>query len=370
MHHPDHAPGHKRRTRHIWLIAALTLITTLIAVRVALPAVIARVVNQKLDQLDGYSGHLADIDLSLWRGAYQIEGLRIEKTNGKVPVPFVSVDVIDLSVEWKALLQGSIVAEIDLYSPKLNFVNSKSPEKSQSKVDESWTETVRGIVPFEINRVTIHDGQVHYRDLESKPRVDVFVKQLEATALNLTNSEDLGGTLYATIDASAVAMGSGKVKFGGRIDPYAEHPTFDVKFSLDGLKLKQVNEFLQAYANVDAEKGTFSMDAEFSASKGKFRGYAKPFVKDLQVLRWEDEKEGFFGKLWEGAVEVVSEILTNQPREQIATRIPFSGSFDKPETNIWSTIAGVLQNAFLQSLRRGLEGSVKVGGKIAQSEKG
>lgn len=357
-------PTRRSRARHriLWGVLAGVLLA-LIAVRLALPEIVKRFVNRTLDGLNGYSGEVADIDLSLWRGAYQIKGLKIFKTNGKVPVAFVSADVIDLSVEWRALLQGRIVAELELFTPKLNFVNAEAPAQRQTKVDKSWTDTVRELVPFDINKVVIHDGQVHYRDLESKPRVDVFVKQLQATARNLTNSEKLGHSLYATMDASGVAMGSGKLRFDGRIDPYAKRPTFDMRMRLDGLELKQLNEFLQAYANVDAEKGTFSLDAEFTASRGRFKGYAKPFVKNLQVLTWNQDKESFFGKLWEGAVQVVAEVFTNHPKDQIATRIPFSGSFDQPDADILSTIGGVLQNAFLQSLHRGLEGSLR-GGKM------
>ena len=88
----------------------------LVAARVALPYVVKRYVNKTLAELPGYSGSVADIDISLWRGAYQIQGLRVVKTGGKVPVPFVSSRLIDLSVEWKALLNGSIVAEIEVIS--------------------------------------------------------------------------------------------------------------------------------------------------------------------------------------------------------------------------------------------------------------
>jgi uncharacterized protein YhdP len=344
------------------LIVIATVAILLLGVRAALPVFVKRFVNDKLDELPGYSGHVEDIDLSLWRGAYQINGLRVVKTGGKVPVPFVSAQQIDLSVEWKALLHGSIVAEIELFAPKLNFVNAKSPEHSQTGIDSKWTDTVRDLVPFDINRVAIHDGQIHYRDLEAKPRVDVFVQQLNATARNLTNSEDLGHSLYATFEGKALAMGSGKVGFNGRLDPYAPKPTFDVNFELDDLEIKQLNDFLQAYANVDAEAGTFSLDAEFTASHGKFHGYAKPFVKNLQLLRWDQEKESFFGKLWEGAVQVVSEIFTNHKKDRIATRIPFEGSVDQPNADIWATIGGVLKNAFLKSLRQGIEGSVVMGG--------
>lgn len=347
--------------RSPWLISIGVLVAVLIAARAALPIVLERFVNQKSDELDGYSGSVRDIDVSLWRGAYQIEGLRIVKTGGKVPVPFVSAREIDLSVEWKALLDGAIVAEIELFAPKLNFVNAEKPSERQTEVDESWTDTVKDLVPFDINRVAIHNGQVHYRDLESKPRVDIFVQRLNATLLNLTNSEDLGGNLFASYRVDALAMGSGKIHSEGRLNPYAKFPTFDIAFKLDGLELKQVNEFLQAYANIDAEAGKISMDAEFTAKDGRFRGYAKPFIDDLQILKWNEEKEGFFGKLWEAVAEAVGEIFEDQDKDRIATKIPFSGRVEEPSAGIWATIGGIVKNAFLESLRRGLEGQIGLG---------
>jgi hypothetical protein len=340
-----------------WLIIAAVVIVIGVAFRIALPVVVARYVNKTLNGLDGYTGRIEDIDISLWRGAYQIQGLRILKTGGKVPVPFVAASEIDLSVEWMALFHGSIVAEIELYEPKLNFVNAKSPAQSQSKVDKSWTDTVRALVPFDINRFAIHDGQVHYRDFETEPHVDVFVQQINATARNLTNSDSFDNNLYASFEGRALAMGSGKIGFHGKLNPYAKQPTFDFDFALDGLELKQLNPFLKAYANVDAEAGTISLDTELGASGGKFKGYAKPFIQNLKLLDWDKEKEGFFHKLWEGAAQVVSEVLTDQSKDRVATRIPFSGSIDSPSADIWTTIGGLLKNAFLVSLRRGLEGS-------------
>ncbi|MET0385517.1 MAG: DUF748 domain-containing protein [Polyangiales bacterium] len=345
---------HKRR----WPWVVLGIVALLIGIRAVLPFVVERYVNKTLAGLDGYSGSVADIDLSLWRGAYQIHGLRIVKTGGRVPVPFVEARTIDLAVEWRALLRGKIVAEIALLSPKVNFVNAKKPEQQQAKVGPSWTETLRDLVPFDINRVVIRDGQAHYRDFESDPRVDVFVQKIDATLRNITNSEAIGANLYASFEGKALAMGSGRVGFRGRLNPYANKPTFDFAFSLDRLKIKQLNNFLQAYANVDAEAGTFALDAELSASRGRFEGYVKPFIEDLQVLKWDEEKESFFGKLWEGVAEVIGEIFENQPRDQIATRIPVSGSVDSPSPDVWATMFGLIKNAFLQALRRGLEGSV------------
>jgi hypothetical protein len=145
-------------------------------------------------------------------------------------------------------------------------------------------------VPFNINRFSIDNGEVHYRDFTSTPKVDVFVQDIYAEARNLTNSEDRTGSLVATFDGRARAMKSGRIRFDGKVDPYAKQPKFESDFKLDGLDIRELNPYLRAYANVDAEQGTFAMDAELAARDGRFNGYVKPFVKDLDVLRWKEER--------------------------------------------------------------------------------
>lgn len=346
------------RSRLFWALCAVAVV--LIAARIALPYVVLRYVNKTLDELDGYSGRVADLDIGLYRGSYQIQGVRIVKENGRVPVPFFAADEIDISVEWSALFDGDIVAEIDVHRPQLNFVKGPTPKTSQTEPGDNWTEKVKELAPFNINRFTIHGGSIHYRDFHSDPRVNIYVQRVNATARNLTNAEDLAGSLVATFEARALAMSSGRLKLEGSYNPYAKRPTFEVDAKLDGLNLPQLNDFLKAYASVDAERGKLSVDTELAASKGRFRGYVKPFVDDLQVLDWDREREAFLNRIWQGVVEVVGEVLEDQDKSRIATRVPFSGSVDDPEADVWSTIGGILKNAFLEALRRGIEGKVSL----------
>jgi uncharacterized protein involved in outer membrane biogenesis len=346
------------RSPLLWIGAVL--IAALIALRIALPGIVLRYVNEELDNLEGYSGRVADLDISLWRGAYQIQGVRIVKSNGRVPVPFFAAEEIDISVEWAALFDGEIVAEIDMYRPALNFVKGPTAKTSQTEPADNWTDTVRDLAPFSINRFSIHGGSVHYRDLHSDPKVNIYVQRIAAVARNLTNAEDLGGSLVASFDATGLAMSSGRLKLSGTYNPYAKQPTFEVNATLDRLNIKQLNSFLKAYASIDAERGKLSVDTELAASKGRFRGYVKPFIDDLQVLDWNRESEGFFTRVWEGIVEVAAEVLEDQGKDRVATRIPFSGTIDDPQADVWSTIGGILKNAFLESLRRGLEDEIAV----------
>jgi hypothetical protein len=63
-------------------------------------------VNRTIDQSPLYDGEIGDIDVHLWRGAYAIRDIRLDKTTGSVPVPLFACRRVDLAIQWDALLAG------------------------------------------------------------------------------------------------------------------------------------------------------------------------------------------------------------------------------------------------------------------------
>src|SRR5687768_6397968 len=114
-------PKRKRMMRIVLIVIAI-----LIVIRLILPYVVLRYVNNSLASMEGYYGHVEDIDISLYRGAYKVKDIYLNKVDaGNKQVPFFSSQVIDLSVEWKALFRGSLVGEVIFFSPKLIFTQNK-----------------------------------------------------------------------------------------------------------------------------------------------------------------------------------------------------------------------------------------------------
>ena len=101
---------------------ASAVILLLLAVRVALPHLVEDYVNKTLDALPGYTGHVADIDLHLYRGAYTIDSLVLLEENGNPKHPFLQIPETDLSIEWKSLLKGEFVGEVVMERPHMNLV--------------------------------------------------------------------------------------------------------------------------------------------------------------------------------------------------------------------------------------------------------
>jgi Domain of Unknown Function (DUF748) len=348
------------KTRKTLFIVLGSLLVLLIVIRIALPYILLKWVNKELQQIPGYSGHVDDLDVALIRGAYKIKSMRLDKTGGKVPVPFFSAPLIDLSLQWESLFHGRIVGQIEVDQPILNFVKGPTEATSQTKIDKSWTDVVKKLMPLKLNKFEIVEGQIHYRDFHSKPTFDIFAKEVHILAENLNNAEKNKELLPSTITASADVYG-GKATATMKMDALAKTPAFDGNAKLEGLNLANLNNFIDAFAKFDIKSGEISIYSEAAAKDGRITGYTKPIIKNLKVVNWEKDKDKPLKIAYEAVVEVVAWIFKNHNKEQLATKVDFEGNIKNPNIDIWELIGEVLRNAFIQALYPSLENSVNIG---------
>lgn len=214
-------------------------------------------------------------------------------------------------------------------------------------------------MPLQINRVEINEGIIKYRDNFSKPKVDIALTNANAVALNLKNSYDSSALLPASLKASANIY-DGDFSLNVKLNPLAEVPTFDMNAEAKNINLVKLNEFFQAYAKVDVNKGNFGLYTEVAAKEGKFKGYVKPLIKDLDILGKEDRDDNVFRKMWEGITGAASEIFENQPEDQVATKVPFEGALKNPDTDTWEALATILQNAFIRAIQPAIDQEINI----------
>ena len=337
----------------------LIILGILIIVRLILPSVVLHYANKTLAGMNGYYGHIEDIDIALIRGAYKIDSIYLNKvdTITQKQTSFFSASEIDLSVEWKALFHGSIVGELIFEKPILKFSKDNVEPKDLRNDSTDFRELLNDFMPLNVNRFEVNRGQIQYIDQFSSPAVDIKMTDVNVLALNLKNSYDSAVLLPATVRADADIY-EGTLNFNLKLNPLADQPTFDMNAELKNTNLVLLNDFFQAYANLDVNKGTFGMYAEVAAKQGAFTGYVKPIVQGLDVYGPEDKKDNIFRKIWEGLAGGASEVLENQPKDQFATKIPFEGRLDDPKANIWVTITNVLQNAFINALQPSIDNDI------------
>lgn len=349
---------HKIKTRYI-VIGSIILL--LIVLRLLLPAIVLRYANNTLENMNGYYGHVDDIDIALYRGAYQLNNIYINKLDSATQkqTPFFSSRTVDLSVEWRALFEGSLVGEIELYSPKLVFTKDKAEIGQVAKDTNDFRKVLKDFMPLKINRFEVQNGSIHYVDSTSSPKVDLSLKETYVLAQNLKNTSDKKEKLPSTVVARANAYG-GSLSLDMKLDGLADKPTFDLTAELKGANLVKVNDFFIAYGKFDVSKGTMGLYSEFAADDGKFKGYVKPIIKDLDVKGPEDKDDKFLQKAKESVIGVAGDILKNPKKKQVATKITVQGSFDNTSVDVMGAVWEVLKNAFIEALLPSVDNEINI----------
>ncbi|CAN5526008.1 DUF748 domain-containing protein [soil metagenome] len=350
-----------------WKILLFTILL-LVIVRISLPYILLHFANKTLGELKGYYGHIDDIDIFLYKGAYQIKDFYLDKTDSlsKKNVPLISSNKIDMSIEWKSLIKGRLVGEMHFFNPHLKFTRDKTDPAALQKDSNNFRVLLDKFMPLKINKLEFINGKIQYVDLNSTPVVNLELIKTNLLAQNLLNVEDTA-ILPATIQASA-ELYQGKLNLNMKFDPLAVKPTFDMNTTLTNTNLPDLNNFFKAYANFDVNKGNFGLYTEMASKDGKFVGYIKPIIKNLDVVGKEDKHDSFVNKVWEVMVASAGIILRNPNKNQVATKIQVEGRIDGPAVNPWEAIGSLLNNAFIHALSPELENRISLS-SIDEKEK-
>ena len=346
----------KRGLKKKRYIIPVTLILILIALRLYLPIIVKDNVNKVLAEIPGYYGQVEDIDISLIRGAYVINGMYLNKVNAKTQIPFLKFPKTDISIEWKSLFSGHIVSEIIMSNPEIIYVQEdQSIAATEPDVDD-WTKALTDLVPIDINHLTINNGKLAYVELNTDPNIDLQFNTLYLKADNLRNVKENERVLPSPITATAISIGGGEVKLNGNVNIVKEIPDMDVSFSLENADVKALNPFTRHYSGIDFEEGQFGLYSEIAIADGYFKGYMKPLLKNSKLIGKDD---GVLGVIWEGFVGFFKFVLKNQSTDTIATKIPMEGDLNNIKSGILPTIGGIFKNAWISAFKGEIDDEIE-----------
>jgi hypothetical protein len=347
--------GIKGVLRYWWFWLIVVILVLLVVAHALLPFWVRDYANRKLSEIPGYRGHVTDVTLHLWRGAYQLHGVKIEKTTAKVPAPFFDGPLIDLSVQWKAIWEGAFVGEIDFHNPKLNLVMGPTKEASQTDVDKPWAQKIKQLFPLKINRFATHNGEIHYRDYSKATKIDIAIDRVQMVGTNLTNSKKLSKSLIAEIVGDGRPLREGDARAQASLDPYAPKPTFALNLEMKDIPLVKLNDFAKAYGGFTFESGTLRVAAEMESKNGAFHGYVEPVFDHMGIFNPKHDSDNPVSFVWQAILGGLTQIVRNHPKDRFGTKIPFSGTFDSPQPEVLTTVFNAFRNAFIKAFEGKLE---------------
>lgn len=344
----DHIQLRKSR-RRIVMVSIVLVVVALVGLRMALPTLVRDYLNDRMARMGSYQGHIADVDIALWRGAYSLHMLDIVKVDQEVPVPFFTADTIDLSVSWEALLKGAIVSELVFHSPALNFVDGGSQE-SQDGSGTDWRAALQEITAIQINELIIHDGELYFHNFQSEPPVNLALTEMEGSFTNLSNADRRDTAIYADFSLEGRMLENAQASMSGNLDPLGDLHDFIIAMRITDIQLVQLNDLTEAYGNFDFESGSADFVMELQAEEGVLTGYARPVLDNVAILDLEaDSEKGLLSVVWESLVATMGQIFRNHTADRIAADIDISGDLNDQQVSAWQAFRSIVRNAFVEA---------------------
>lgn len=286
--------GFRRRRLWVWLAAVAGL---LIAARLVAPPMIAAKVRRSIETMEGgYRGTIEGVELSVLGGEVAILGMRIEKANGEVPVPFMDVKRFILGVQRDGF---KLRQTLRLVSLRMNHVDA------ESKAAQQWgpkfeLKELRESLPLELGAVYINDGQVHLRKFDAQPPVDVYAQNIELSWEKLAGCLPPGwAPCNSSLEAKAKVMGSGALQLAGTYDR-RQGSRLDVSGQLKDLKVPQLNPALLEYAKIDAQRGSLGLRVFYRMYQQSKQLVVVPRVNDLEIAGGERERTAWLREVGAG----------------------------------------------------------------------
>jgi len=323
--------------------------------------VAATIVDTAKLRIDGDADFLAEPTAAI-KSDFTLEGLRLDWLEPILHHYDVDVRRGTLNargqIEYAPTVKTARLTDASVERADVAYVKRRSgqPTAGEKAAQASAKVTQQPSVAVRVDRIKIADSKLAYRDETTDPASDLFVSDCNVT---LTDFSNVAGAPDASPGKAAVTakfMASGDTRADASFRPQKDRTDFQVSLRIDDTDVTTMNALWRAYGGFDMEGGTFALYSEMQVHEGRVDGYVKPIFRDLKIMA-PDEKKPVHEKIYEGIVAGAGKILTNPPRDQIATKTDLSGPLDNPHTSILQITGNLVRNAFFKAILPGLDRS-------------
>lgn len=338
----------------------IIVIVALVAFRAILPEAIRYGLNWFLgNKLESYYGHIEDFDLSLYRGAYQIQGLTFRKKSlPEKSAPLLSLADSDISISWKALFkERKLLLDLSLIELKVSLLDDPKENKQQFGNEEktsNWKDVLEALIPFSINNAELTRSSIFFQNFSQEPLVNLYIKNINLSVSDFSNMSD-SKEMNTHIKGSANVMEDAELNLDSKYNYRSKTLNLDGKIELTKLNLTQLNPFLEHYAGIDLEKGNLRAFSEVTIKDNKMNMYVKPFIEDVDLINFPEDLKKPKKFLIELLAAMSAWLTKSGKTDKTAFVIPIQGATDNPQVKIWTTIKTGLINGFIRPLEEKFE---------------
>lgn len=204
--------------------------------------------RQLNDRLKGYTVRVGKLDFHPHGLSLDLKKIVITQDAQPDP-PVARIGRLSASVEWRALLSGRLVGDVEIVRPKVNLNLAQAREEIKDPVpveERGWQEALEAIYPLEINTFVIRRGELVYTD--EGPFAPLHLRRVELEASNIRNVRSKERTYPSEVHLAARVFERGRLQVDGHADFLAvPHAAIRADVRLEGIELDYFRPLTRHY---------------------------------------------------------------------------------------------------------------------------
>jgi len=233
-----------------WALGSLAVVAVLAyAIAFVIDEPLRRTTERQLNErLKGYTARVGKLDFHPLGFSLDLKDIVITQDAQPDP-PVARIRRLSASVEWRALLSGRLVGDVEIIRPKVNLNLAQAREEIKDPVPvekRGWQEALAAIYPLEINTLVIRRGELVYA--EEGPFAPLHLRRIKLEASNIRNVRSKERTYPSEIHLAARVFERGKLRVDGHADFLAmPHAAVLADVRLDGIELDYFRPLTRHY---------------------------------------------------------------------------------------------------------------------------
>lgn len=343
-------------------VSFLSFIVIVILTRIFLPPFILKEVNNKLEHgNDVVAAHIDDLSISLWRGSYSFEGVKVWPQGKSPQRPFATAEVLQFSISWPQLLHWQILSDAEIKKMEVIlspvFLHTFETGDQKSKVSEKDksipAKMVHPLILIDVNRVVLNDCKISIQNVSGYDKRQALLTGIQGDLTNISNQQSSQKKVPSTLIVKGQFFNKAPLRIDGRYIPARDKA--GVSLQARGIPLVETNPFLVSYVPLNFASGTLDIWSEATMDGADYRGYAKPFFRKVKVFR-RDEKFVSTKHFFDDAVTALGNLLLRDGgAKTTAAIVEFTKSNGKLDIKTGEALKTALKNGFVEPLQPGFE---------------
>lgn len=346
------------------IIIPVVILAVLIGVSTALEPIILKRINKELAFSEVMDFKVNDLDIEVFRGAVALEDIRAKLKSKNDD--FLNVGEVFVSVSWSEIFRGRLLVDVNIDRLGLKFSNDllgafktvkqefdqklkdEGLDDKDDEKDEKDKEKVR------VATLSLTNSSVTLADFpQLKPGESPHLSQIEAHVKNLT---PIVKAPISKFDFKAVLLDAGKITSKGQAELLEKPYKWSVDGQINQFDMTAANTFLKDKVPLTFTKGKLDAFAEAKSEGDTIKGYVKPFLGNVDVIKNEEDFKG--AKHW--LIELIAAVgnlgLRSEDEKNVATKVPFEIKGDKINIDKSEAVKEAMEHGFGdEKLKKGIE---------------